>query len=609
MITLKYANWDDLNGFETIDEDNIISMSIDASKFIDNDFYSYEGKRCKLTVLYDEQIVSIFNQPSDDAFFMKNFYQYTDQMETIASEKSKYIKKLFILRQNDEVLFSGIPDYNSYSRNYAQNTIDFELVDMSYILFENFEDNSDLRAFLGYIKENNTLSKDSQPNPLSPNKMIKQALAFSTKYPIDISEMVNMTGLPEDSVFMQIPVFTNIYNVFQKTKSFILSKGLDWMRYSCYIENEPYPIVSNETDSFYDNLFDDQIKTMLCSKDSKFMWMKYIKTYILINNGQKKRYMYMGVIDGVQDIPNTDVSVSIMSTNAPFPFWAKIDIDIAEAESITSDDEDYNLLKNILLYYPEDSVILSSTTEIRSGCNFWKPQEVQSGYLSRYIGDGISEFYYRIYVENQKIDFKGNFYFNYNLSLNSNNEIVMDNTHGIFNPDKFSLSEFFKIMCVSTTKFVKFDFDNNGKLLVQLDNIPIDEPVSVSIDTQKVLTFEKKQEVYQLQKQLDELNFAETDRHYVLYAIKSYLLSTLQPSAYKVSAQLLLDSQTNNIAIGDVVQITLEPEDIYMVNSVEKDKINYTVTLELIKLKRVAKKVLDISRDKLVYWQQYSYGD
>ena len=613
MITLNYSTWGEV-GETPISSDNIISMAIDPTKFIDNDFYSYEGKRCKLTVLYNPEIVAIFNQPNDDAFFMKNFYQYADQMETIASEKSKYIKKFFVIRQDNEVLFAGIPDYNSYSRNYAQNTIDFELVDLSYVLFENFEDNSDLRAFLGYLKDNyGGLVKNSQPNNLSPKKMLKMALDFSAKYPIDISANVNTNGLPQDSLFVSVPEFTNIYYKTTPTKMAIVSKCREVL-----VENsgtgftEEIGLNISSDDAMANGIPTDDIYTMTMYSESlkKVFWVHYLRYVNLALVEGVRRYIYVGVIDGLNNIPNENVQISSYNDSTPFGFCSFYDYGFDDA--VTDNDLNYNILStniNVGNFITNNGF---QSTMAYWGINKFSYLSLASnpnGFFIESSGGVAVNYIYKIYLAQQKIDFRGQFYFWYNLALNANNQVVLANTNGIFNPDKFDLKEFFKIMCISTIKFTTFAFNNNGILTISLDDIPVTEQPSTTIPSAKILSFDKKQEVYQLQKQLDELNFAETDRHYVLYAIKSYLLSILQPTAYKISAQLLLDNQTNAIAIGDVIQIDIEPEDIYMVNSVEKDKINYTVSLELIKLKRVSRNVLDISYDKLLLLQQYSYGD
>jgi hypothetical protein len=313
-------------------------------------------------------------------------------------------------------------------------------------------------------------------------------------------------------------------------------------------------------------------------------------------------------IDGLNDIPNQNISITSYNENEPFPFYSYKDYELGVEISNLS--LNYTTLRTNI--NNGNISALNGFSLTLFGINMFYsviPEDGGLEYVFGVISNSEGYFSYRLYTKQQKIDFKGYFYFWYNLALNTSNQIVIGGTDGIFNPDKFNLGEFFKIMCVSTLKFITFGFDSNGKLQIELDTIPVDEPVSKTIDSEKILSFEKKQEIYQLQKQLDELDFSETDRHYVLYAIKSFLLSFLQPTAYKISTQLLLDSETNSISIGDVISITIEPEDIYMVNSIEKDKINYTVNLELIKLKRTANKVLDISRDKLVYWQQYSYGD
>lgn len=604
-IEIKVSDFYDKNivyDIFSVNDCRVISVDYDETKFIDEDFYSFEGKRCTIRSLFIQSLSDLFSVQSftydeSSKLLLKNFYQYDDNLEVIPTEISDYLKYYFEIIINGKIVFGGVPEYSSYSYSEEDNTVSFDLVDISYILFQNIDDNTALGIYHSWFKKNKSQLYISQnPNTKKiclsemPTSNIVDIFTISSIYPIDISYRLHI-DLPS--------AVTNTLSIPSSTKATIVyneSKTLEYLR--------QYSKEGEFTDTMYKYgyywYFNAKRsttipKTMLfrdIENNSVLYLHYYAQVELYYNSGEVGSFNRVHVLairgcyNEYDDFNINGIYSKLKHKDVPFTIMIEVDYDFILNEDtplmhiMTENGFDrtklfyYNthardVLQNYKLPYivsPTDFInVITSPKTTLNGIDY----NLESYYEFNIFKEVINTFGEYPIRLTRFISNTGDF-----LSGDGKNK----SSSGLYNPDKFDQSQFLKNCCMSIGGYLMFNYinDKNNVSLMKLTN---GEATSIVIDKRLIITQKTESGIFDINKATKELDFAETDLNSILTASKIYFMKTFGISGKKKTFDIIDTELTSSIKTGDTIYVDNQ---LLFVNSVRNNHQENTISFETI---------------------------
>lgn len=579
----------------------ITTLDIDEDKLIDDEFFSFEAKKMRLSFVDDNSSFATKMKSYINAtdYLTRNYPQTLEGIET-SSVITQFINRKIsvrLLNDLDDFLFCGVLDASSISIDYESKTYSVDIVSIAYLLFDNFEELSELNMFETYLA-NDILSKPFEGN-IYPQDLLAHLICFVSHYGIHISESIFQIDMSELSPTINLDnSMLMLYNRMYNFAKQCIVKNTDYNL--SYLQESAKPVLYEMEDN---------------ETSVKFSYQQKIET---ITNIPIRVYCVCNV-NGQQQTKQ----VTTLSSHK-FSFLTKLDIDIDKYTfAVTEGNLNYTSILDLFhqgqtfsavggryyLYLIDLKVGASKNIQyldlvLVGNSMFPINDSVQQNALNIEISNMLDTFentcnYYGLssavinYGEGYRITaFNGipRMFLSGNITpmikiktaiQPDGSYMVTNESHGVMNPDVFNTKEFFK--CLLLLSFSYF-FHGYKRDLVNFEfkafNIPTASDVVLTIQPETLLKLSSKTTYIDLNKAFLDIDFSETDWHYLIRGI-IYRYKSIAGQFQKIYSCEVLKPTWSDLSLGSVISIPISDSKtiIGMINSFKEEEDYYSFEL------------------------------
>ena len=599
---------------------SISEIDIDEDKLIDEDFFSFEAKKMK---------ISFIDTGDNFCSTMKGYLTTTDYLQfnvpitlegvtSVPSNSSYLNRKIALFKEVSGLtdyslqvpLFVGIIDFSSLNIDFEQKSYSFEIVSISYILFENI-DKLDSIMFISYLL-NDVLSKPFE-GVKSALVMIQYILDFITINGIIISESLEdvqnyfVTEIPDtDNQYLDLT--EDNLCLYRKDNSFAEELLVKYTDYSLeqfnYSEIELFKTI-NDPLAFKKNII------------ATYYQFAFTKTAITINLHYRDMnatpFSVLTII--IPFISNRVISIEAFNPSVYLDEDKTLSLmDLQQYIFFTDENHEYiynNKYELNSFVYNTNSlkeIVSLDILIISKGSN--SPNTVaMHNYYSTYITQKINEmktlpvsppidtfeytnvltgsvFKYKIKRNIMAVYFSGRIAIDIKIKskLNSDGTCSLINTStAILNPEKFDIREMLKTLLLLSGTYLKMKYIAGYKTCFEFSKKYIDSSETFQqIEPKYILNLSAKQAHIELNKVFDELDYSETDMHYLLRALvfKYKSISGELQKTYNCEIFKTIITETYGFMLGKNISITINGINIFgFINSLKEEEDTYSLEI------------------------------
>lgn len=572
-----YSSLTATNFFEFVNP-SLESYDYDADKLIDDDFFSFEAKKFRLDFYSwaDELGSYLKNLMSSSDFIVRHYPQYKTQDIIIPDEETQFIDSRFDILVNGELIFVGVPDYNSYNEDIKTGKISFELVSLYGLFFDNINNIDDIRAFLDYLcsKQYGLISYNYRPEIF-----LQDFVDFYLKNGIDVSSLINANTdyMNEGAVVLTNPVpyywnreeitynwfeeatvdtFSGIKYLLKIEKSSDNKKIIVTYYEQTSNENNKINITVNPPEDSTQNATNYIYLKRICLARRTVLTFDYTTLKILKVEENKTNNSFLDFMDKGKNknfanyvkYKNSEAYIILPNKDNNGNYWtqSKIEEDIINKLPLSVDD--------VAQEYTQDNIFYNGE---------FLGQLVISTFQKKVSVVGGVEPFVKFHTHKS----------------GENVYIIKNDTDGLFNSEQTKSVDMFKYLLILSGNYAKFD--NYSIKLIGKENI-FNPTVSGEINSEKIIKLNSTQTILNIVKDFEQANYSETDNHFFikLFVFEyKFILSRFQKN---YSCEVIKEVG-DKFEFGQKVYTRIGTEDFYfIVNSVSKNES--TFLLELIRV-------------------------
>lgn len=568
----------------------LISIDIDEDKFIDEEFFSFEAKRMELKFVDDgSPLANKFKEVLNCKDYLLREYPRTLEGITTAPTETQFINRKLKVDINNSAAFIGVPNIATHNVNYEtmEHTVDF--VSLPYLIFDNM-DTLDMSMLLSYIA-NESYNVTGEIFKFPQNILNDCLLSFLFNNGIktnSLNYIIEKTLLP-----VQFNNALLLYSNNDFGKQYTLERGV----YS--IEqfngfNSPYLALNSLTkeDGVYHLQYHQTFKTKsmvpvelrfgghLLSDDPIYLTFRSEKE-VTINPETMECFEYDNALITVADVANTvflnDIFIALQSKyNMNISISKKNNVinKVKINFALKTQDKDRDHAANLALVQNNFMPIL--TNKLNELYNRSDNENIV------FSNDNVVTF--TAYTGYPKITVSGEVNPKIKIDINDDKhggKLITNSSNGIFNPDKFNIKDFFKYMLALSGNYMCFGY-KNGKTLITFNPFKIDPLNAIRLKKEDILRLSSKNTFIELNKEFNDMDYSETDWHYliraIVFAYKS--LAGALKSVYSCELLKTVEMVQAGLSVGKSVFILLDGyKKTFFINSVKEEEDIYELEI------------------------------
>lgn len=570
----------------------LISIDIDEDKFIDEEFFSFEAKRMELKFVDDgSPLAGKFKEILNCKDYLLRQYPRTLEGITTAPTETQFINRKLKVDINNNAAFIGVPNIAAHSVNYETMEHTVEFVSLPYLLFDNME-SFDMSMLLSYIA----------------NEYYKNYTGVSFKLPCVLIEHLLLflfnNGIKTHLLNYiidggAVPVLFNnallLYSNNDFGKQYTLERGV----YS--IEqfngfNSPYLALNSLTkeDGVYHLQYHQTFKTKsmvpvelrfgghLLSYDPIYLTFRSEKE-VTINPETMECFEYDNALITVADVANTvflnDIFIALQSKyNMNISIRKKNNVinKVKINFTLKTQDKDRDHAANLALVQNN-----FMTTLIDKLDDLYTRSDDSNIVFSN---DNNNTVTFTAHTGYPKITVSGEVQPKIKIDIKDDKhggKLITNSSNGIFNPDKFNIKDFFKYMLALSGSYMRLGY-KNGKTLIAFEPFKIDPLGAIRLRKEDILKLSSKNTFIKLNKEFNDMDYSETDWHYLIRAVVFMYKSLAGALKSVYSCELLktVEMVQAGLGVGKSVFIMLDSyKKTFFINSIKEEEDIYELEL------------------------------
>jgi len=579
-----YQTKEDLKG--------LIEIDIEPDKFVDEDFFAFEGKRAKLKVVplgaFAEDILNKMNSKN----MLQKQVPVPREGNEITTETvpTPYIDCRVEIFVNNSLSFVGIPDMSGYARDYKSGEATIELLSIYGLFFENIDDLSDLRIFNEQL---------TTPNP-SVGNLLTQAIQYASNTPIQTG--IDVGEIVANEIQINTPTryyidmngfgINGIAQRFFPSENAVLQRD-DYIEVNWVDKREVDSVNVNISLFVSDGTFNNTVYTDI-SVPAQYLAKKKVRFWNNFTIKEEEPVLSNNIVNA-DNVPNR-VNLS-NGTTIYLSLRKDIEGDEDSGYTIKVRAEESNYAYT---HQNEIRLMLSSAIEQNINNRILPPEEFSSSNKLGYMLSGLS---WRFMAENSEVFVFGEIdspIIQVTIKEGGGVSFANDsNTIGLFNPDKHNFKDFIRTLLTISGKYMFF---KNGKVLDFSKQISFSATGSTPLIKEKIISLKGKNSFRNLSKEFRDANFAETDLHWLV----RLLIFWYRGQVGNIVQAIDLETLQTDLSVGDIVS---HGEMVMYVNSVERKED--TLQCELLQINSTSEqKTLDkIPTNKLKWLTEVNSND
>jgi len=570
---------------------SLISIDIDEDKFIDEEFFSFEAKRMEIKFIDNgSPLASKFKEILNCKDYLLRQYPRTLEGITTAPTETQFINKKLKVDINNQAAFIGVPNIAAHSVNYETMEHTVEFVSLPYLLFDNME-SLDMSMLLSYIANVYYENSTGEFTEIPPDILVQHLLSFLVNNGIKTT----WDNYRIHEGFSNI-CFNNAMLLYSNNdfgKQYTLERGV----YS--IEqfngfNSPYLALNSLTkeDGIYHLQYHQTFKTKsmvpvelrfgghLLSNDPIYLAFRSEKE-VTINPETTECFEYDNALITVVDVANT-----VFLNNVFIPLQSKYNMNISINKknsvinrikinfALKTQDKDRNHAANLALV--ENNFMTLLTTKLNE--LYTRSDD------GNIVFSDDSAIAFTAHAGYPKITVSGEVQPKIKIDIKDDKhggKLITNSSNGIFNPDKFNIKDFFKYMLALSGSYMRLGY-KNGKTLIAFEPFSIDPLNAIRLRKKDILKLSSKNTFIELNKEFNDMDYSETDWHYLIRAVVFMYKSLAGALKSVYSCELLKTEETLQavLGVGKSVFIVLDGyKKTFFINSIKEEEDIYELEL------------------------------